>query len=263
MITSVSNVKVRHIVRLQKKAGARREENCFLVEGVKMAQELPAGRLMQAYVSESFASRPEQEALCRRLHAETVSDHVLAAMSDTQTPQGVLAVVRREEPPAHTLWEGPAPLVLALERLQDPGNLGTILRTAEGAGVTGVLISDDSVDPYNPKVIRSTMGSIYRLPFACVPDLLGTAAQMQAAGVRILAAHLDGKNAYDGECYLGPTAFLIGNEGAGLSPDMTALSNALVRIPMAGRVESLNAAVAAAILMYEASRQRRTGKSGG
>ena len=259
MITSVSNERVRRIVRLQKKASARREENCFLAEGVKMARELPVKRLMEAYASESFCARPENEELCRRLQVETVADHVLEAMSDTRTPQGIVAVVRRQEPEAYSLWQGPAPLVMVLERLQDPGNLGTILRTAEGAGVTGVLLSSDCVDIYNPKVIRSTMGSVYRVPFAVVPDLCGTVTQMREAGIRTYAAHLDGENTYDRECYRGPAAFLIGNEGAGLSRELTACSDCLVRIPMAGQVESLNAAVAAAILMYEAVRQRKSG----
>lgn len=263
MVTSVSNEKVKHIVRLQKKASARQEENCFLVEGVKMAQELPLERLVLAYVSESFAARPEQESLCRRLQAETVADHVLAAMSDTRTPQGILAVVRRRELAPETVWQGENPLLLVLERLQDPGNLGTILRTAEGAGVTGVILSNDCVDLYNPKVIRSTMGSVYRLPVAYAADLPEAVAQMRAAGIRTYAAHLKGEATYDQEDYRGATAFLIGNEGAGLSPALAAASDCYIRIPMAGQVESLNAAVASAILMYEVNRQRREGKSGG
>ncbi len=263
MITSVSNEKVKHIVRLQKKASARQAENCFLVEGVKMAQELPIERLVLAYASESFAARPEQEELCRRLRAEIVADHVLTAMSDTLTPQGILAVVRRREPAAEALWQGDCPLLLVLEHLQDPGNLGTILRTAEGAGVTGVILSSDCVDLYNPKVIRSTMGSIYRLPVAYAADLPEAVAQMRTAGIRTYAAHLKGTNAYDEEDYRGGTAFLIGNEGAGLSPKLAAAGDRYIRIPMAGQVESLNAAVAAAVLIYEANRQRRKGKSGG
>lgn len=257
MITSVSNEKVKQIIRLQKKASARREQNCFLVEGRKMLEELPRERLLQAYASGSFAAKPENEALCHLLNAETVSDHVMEAMSDTRAPQGILAVVRRTEVPVDMVWQTPAPLLLILERIQDPGNLGTILRTAEGAGITGVILSSDTADIYNPKVIRSTMGSIYRMPFASADDLPALAGRMRAAGIRTFAAHLDGENRYDQEDYRGPSAFLIGNEGAGLSEALSSVCDCRIRIPMAGQVESLNAAVAAAILMYEAGRQRR------
>ncbi len=257
MITSVSNEKVKQMIRLQKKASARKEQNCFLVEGRKMVEELPGDRLIQAYASQSFAAKPENEALCRLLNAETVADHVMEAMSDTRTPQGILAAVRRSERAADAIWQTPSPLVLILERIQDPGNLGTILRTAEGAGITGVILSSDSADIYNPKVIRSTMGSIYRMPFACADDLPALVGRMRAAGIRTYAAHLEGKNRYDQEDYRGPSAFLIGNEGAGLSEALSSVCDCRIRIPMAGQVESLNAAVAAAILMYEAARQRR------
>lgn len=257
MITSVSNERVKNIIKLQQKAKARREQNCFIVEGFKMADELPEGRLILAYASESFAAKPENEALCQRLHTEIVADHVMEAMSDTRTPQGILAVVRRQEASAESIWQTPSALVMVLERIQDPGNLGTILRTAEGAGVTGILMSADTVDIYNSKVIRSTMGSIYRVPFAYVADLQGAVKAMKQIGIRTYAAHLDGKNTYDGEDYTGSSAFFIGNEGAGLSDELAGLSDCHIRIPMMGKVESLNAAVASAILMYEAGRQRR------
>lgn len=261
MITSTANEKVKNIIKLQQKARARREQDCFIVEGIRMAEEIPAERLIQAYVSESFAARQENEELCRRLHGETVADHVMAAMSDTQNPQGVLAVVRRRERSLEEILENPCALVLVLERIQDPGNLGTILRTAEGAGVTGVILSPDTVDIYNSKVIRSTMGSIYRAPFAYVADVKAAVKALQQNGVRVYAAHLDGRHTYDGEDYTGPTAFLIGNEGNGLTDELAAMSDCYIRIPMAGQVESLNAAVASAILMYEAGRQRRSRRS--
>ena len=173
MITSVSNERVKNIIKLQQKAKARREQNCFIVEGIRMAEEVPADRLIQAYVSESFAAKEEHQALCQRLKAEIVSDHVMEAMSDTQTPQGILVVVRRQEIRPETIWRQPGALIMVLERIQDPGNLGTIVRTAEGAGVTGIIMSADTVDIYNSKVIRSTMGSIYRMPFAYAPRAIG------------------------------------------------------------------------------------------
>ncbi len=154
-----------------------------------------------------------------------------------------------------------APLVLALENLQDPGNLGTLLRTAEGAGVTGILLSRDCVDIYNPKVIRSTMGSVYRVPFCCSQDWKGDLERLKRQGLRLYAAHLKGEKYYDEISYCVPSAFLIGNESRGLTDETAALADEYIRIPMCGRVESLNAAVASSILMYEANRQRRQAES--
>ena len=148
------------------------------------------------------------------------------------------------------------PLIMALENLQDPGNLGTVLRTAEGAGVTGILLSSGCVDLYNPKVIRSTMGSIYRMPFFVADDFHAAIRELKEHGVRWYAAHLKGEDSYDRKDYRQPTGFLIGNESRGLSDETAKLADGYIRIPMCGRVESLNAAVASAILMYEASRQR-------
>lgn len=260
MITSTANERVKNIIKLQQKAKARREQECFIVEGVRMAAEVPEDRLIQAYASESFAAKAENREVCSRLHAELVADHVMAAMSDTQTPQGILAVVQRRESSVEEILQAPQALILVLERIQDPGNLGTILRTAEGAGVTGILMSQDTVDVYNSKVIRSTMGSIYRVPYAYVPEVKEAVKALKRNGIRTYAAHLDGKHTYDREDYTGGAAFLIGNEGNGLTEELAAMSDCYIRIPMAGRVESLNAAVASAILLYEANRQRRSRK---
>ena len=148
-------------------------------------------------------------------------------------------------------------LFLALEDIQDPGNLGTIIRTAEGAGITGIIMSDDCVDVYNPKTIRSTMGSVYRMPFLYVHDLPEIILALQAKGVCIFAAHLEGSSAYDEADYCRKCAFLIGNEGNGLRAEVAACADQYIKIPMCGQVESLNAAVAASVVMFEAARQRR------
>ena len=148
---------------------------------------------------------------------------------------------------------------MVLENLQDPGNLGTIVRTGEAAGVTGILMSRETVDIYNPKVIRSTMGSVFRVPFLYADDLFGALRDLQKKGVRFYAAHLEGASVYDEEDYQAPCGFLIGNEGSGLSCEITALADARIRIPMEGEVESLNAAVAASVLLFETARQRRGG----
>ena len=190
---------------------------------------------------------------------EVVSDEVFARMSDTQSPQGVLAVLKQ---PGYTLEQildsgKKAPLLLLLEHLQDPGNLGTILRSAEGAGVSGVILSADSVDLFNPKVVRSTMGAIFRLPFFYPENFLQTIGEIKKKGIRVFAADLEGSRDYDLEDYTAPSAFLIGNESRGLSEEAKALADRRIFIPMEGKLESLNAAVSAAVLVYEGARQRR------
>ena len=139
--------------------------------------------------------------------------------------------------------------IVVLDRLQDPGNLGTIVRTGEGAGISGVVMSSDCADIYNPKVIRSTMGSVFRVPFAIVDDLPQAVEKLKNSGITTYAAHLKGeiysKNAFEKD-----VAFLIGNEARGLSDEVSKKADKLIKIPMAGKVESLNAAIATSILMY-------------
>lgn len=261
MITSTANQQVKLLVQLNKKRKLRDERGVFVVEGPKMFREAPADRIEKVYFSESFYGKHQEELMKRvreeKLEYEVMQDQVFKAASDTQTPQGVLCIVRQQESSLETLLHGQSPLLLLLENLQDPGNLGTILRTAEGAGVTGVILSKGCVDLYNPKTIRSTMGSIYRVPTLYTENLSQTVEFLKKHGIRSYAAHLKGEHFYEQESYQGGTAFLIGNEGNGLTEELTARADCLIRIPMEGRLESLNAGVASAILMYEAYRQRR------
>lgn len=255
-IDSSKSAQVRHVAELQKKARKRREEGLFIVEGIRMVQEVPRDRVEAVYASDSFLAQGGEEKL-RDLSYTQVSDQAFKAMTDTQTPQGVLAVVRAVSYTEEDLLRAEKPLLMILENLQDPGNLGTILRAGEGAGVTGVIVTRETVDVFNPKVIRSTMGSIYRMPFVVTEDLSETLKKCKAAGIRTCAAHLKGTNNYEQGDYTGATAFLIGNEAAGLTDATAEACDLLVKIPMAGQVESLNAAIAATILMYETARQRR------
>ena len=261
MITSTKNQQVRWIIELNKKAKTRNEAGLFAVEGIRMAKELPLERTEQVYVSESFLKDPENRKLLDRFSSyEETSDLVFAAMSDTKTPQGILALVRKREYTLDELLSDQRPpFLMVLENLQDPGNLGTIVRTGEAAGVTGILMSRETVDIYNPKVIRSTMGSVFRVPFLYADDLFEALRELQKKGVRFYAAHLEGASVYDEEDYQAPCGFLIGNEGSGLSREITAFADARIRIPMEGEVESLNAAVAASVLLFETARQRRGG----
>ena len=281
MITSTQNSRVKAVLALRGKARERKKQGLFIVEGPRMFAELPPEDLREVYVSSEYMRQHEAEAeqLLRGKMYEEVSGEVFRAMSDTQNPQGILAVARQkawtladvlgkssgreaERPGARGGMIHRPPLLVILETLQDPGNLGTILRAGEGAGVTGVIMNEESADIYNPKVIRSTMGAIFRVPFLVTPDLRGTIREIREMGIRVYAAHLHGTAAYEEMDYREPSGFLIGNEAAGLTEETAALADARVIIPMAGRVESLNAAIAASVLLFEAARQRRDRKDG-
>lgn len=255
-IDSAKSSRVKQVAALQTKARCRREQGAFVVEGLKMVREAPGERLLSVYASDSFLEQGGEEKL-GGIAFTPVSDAAFKAMADTRTPQGVLAVVKAPDWKREDFSGKGRALLLFLEDLQDPGNLGTVFRAGEGAGVTGILMSRGTVDVYNPKVIRSTMGSVYRVPFAVCDDLEAVLRQCRKEGILSYAAHLGGEINYEEADFSGPSAFLIGNEAAGLSEKFSASSDFLVKIPMAGQVESLNAAVAASVLMYEAARQRR------
>ena len=257
MIKSTANAQVKNLTQLIKKSKARTEQGVYIVEGVKMFLEAPRNEIVKAYVSEELYEKGTINGYLESISYEILKNDVFNHVADTKTPQGVLCVLKQKKYSLEELARGKNPLMLVLENLQDPGNLGTMMRTAEGAGVTGVLLSRGCVDIYNPKTIRSTMGSIYRVPFRYTDDLMADMDKLHEKGIRTYAAHLKGKGYYDEESYQGPTAFLIGNEGNGLSEELSNKAKQYIKIPMEGQLESLNAAVAAAILMYEASRQRR------
>ena len=224
MITSFDNKRIKNVISLLEKAKARREQDAFVIEGIKLFEEVPESRILEVFVAESYKG---PRAKLDKLPSEVVKDDVFKKMTDTLA-----------------------------ETIQDPGNLGTIMRTAEGAGVAGVIMSSDTVDIYNPKTVRSTMGSIFRVPFVYCDDLTASVEELKASGVECYAAHLKGEKSCFEYDYARPTAFFIGNEGNGLSDKMAAMADTYIRIPMEGKLESLNAGISAAILTYEAKRQR-------
>ena len=241
---------------LMKKAKERREQGLFVVEGIKMFREAPEEWIEGVYVSEQFMENPEHEALLSGVTYEVVADSVFKAVSDTQTPQGILALIRMPHYTLEDVMQGERTHLLLLESVQDPGNLGTMVRTGEGAGITGIIMNKTTVDLFNPKTIRSTMGSIYRVPYLItehLPDLLD---ELHKENIRLYAAHLKGDTYYDAFDFTGACGFLIGNEGNGLSDEIAECADCYLKIPMEGKVESLNAAVSAALLMYECKRQR-------
>lgn len=261
MITSTSNQQMKHIAQLLKKAKVRNEEGIFVVEGRKMFAEAPKDWVTDIYVSETFFSDPEHKKMLEGRDYEVVSDSVLKSVSDTQTPQGILCLVKKPEYQLEDLLREEQTHLLILESIQDPGNLGTMLRTGEGAGITGVVMNQTTVDLFNPKTIRSTMGSIYRMPFFVTKDLPEIIEKIKEQQIAVYAAHLKGTMLYDEPDYHKGTAFLIGNEGNGLSDEIADLADTYIKIPMEGKVESLNAAISASLLMYEVNRQRRRKES--
>lgn len=257
MITSIANPQVKELLQLQKKSKVRNEKGVFIVEGIKMFQEAPRNRIEKVYLSESFEHKKGKELDLSGLRVEVLTDKVFAHVSDTKTPQGILCLMTQKKTEFDEMLSKERPFLMVLDNLQDPGNLGTIVRTAEGAGVTGIIMSRDTVDIYNPKTIRSTMGSVYRMPFFYVDDLLEFLDELHGNGIHTYAAHLGGVHDYDEENYREACAFLIGNEGNGLRDEVAQKAEHWIKIPMHGEVESLNAAIASSILMYEVSRQRR------
>lgn len=256
MISSLDNEKIKNVIKLQTKKSARDDQGLFVVEGSKLVGEAPKDRIVAVYATEkAFEENPFLEDYKDLL--ELVTDKVFNKMTDTKTPQGVLALVKKEESNIEALMEGDKiPLIVFLENLRDPGNLGTILRMSEAAGVTGIIMSMETADIYNPKTVRSTMGSIYRMPFVYVDDFIGSLKLAGEKGIKVYAAHLDGSDEYYNLKYNEASGFIIGNEATGLSDEAAGEAFKLVKIPMEGEVESLNAAVATSILCFEASRQR-------
>lgn len=260
-ITSSANKRVKNLVALLNKSRERKGQDVFVTEGIKMFLEAPSDRIKEVYISQSLWKKEEaaESLLWKKIITADyyiLDDDVFKKASDTKTPQGILCLIRQFHYSLTDILEKENPLYLIMEDIQDPGNLGTMIRTAEGAGVDGIIMSSNTVDIYNPKTIRATMGSVYRMPFIYVDDLVQKIKVLQKKGVKVYAAHLEGQQHYFHENYCRASAFLIGNEGNGLKEETACQADCYIKIPMAGRVESLNAAVASVILMYEASRQR-------
>ena len=254
MITSVANPKVKLVRNLQARRSARETEGLFVVEGVRLAEEAARAAAAPRLVLHTGGLDARGQAALEQLAArgaqvESVSSEVLAAASDTQTPQGLLAVV----PIAPLLMPARLTLVLVLDGLGDPGNLGTILRTADAGGVEAVFLAPGTVDAYNPKVVRAAMGAHFHLPILAAGwDELAR----RLAGLELWLVEARAGLAYHQVDWRRPSALVIGSEAAGPSAAARRVAPKSVGIPMPGRAESLNAAIAAAVLIFEAARQR-------
>ncbi len=252
-ITSAKNAHVKHVKQLINNAKARRESGLFVVEGRRLCGEARLDLLKEVYISEDYEHTvpAAEDGMNFR-----ITEEVFTSMTDTKTPQGVLMVLKQPVWPQEGFFRKDG-LYLFLETIQDPGNLGTIFRTAEAAGVSGIVMNRECADLFSPKTIRSTMGSIFRMPYLMTEDLFYTMRLARTFGVRLYAADLRGKENYTEADFSTGTAFVIGNEGNGLTPEARSQSDHLIKIPMDGEVDSLNAGVAAAVLLFEAKRQRK------
>lgn len=259
MIESRSNTQIKRIMKLKKQAKFRRQEQVFLAEGFKMTEEaLRNGRVQTIYVSEDAGEEWEEKLphISNDIPVVQVSSSIFRELSDTATPQGVMAVVEMPSYDRETIVEKEDAALICLEDIRDPGNLGTIFRTAEGAGMSAVVLSGGCVDLFNPKVVRATMGALFRQPFYQVEDMTEEVRRLRDSGFSVYAGAPDAGQEYTACFYEGKTGILIGNEANGLCRETMALANERIRIPMEGELESLNAAVSAALLMYEVHRNR-------
>jgi RNA methyltransferase, TrmH family len=255
--------RVRAVAKLSKRS-ARHDTGLFLLEGPQAARE--ALSYAPATVVEIFATPAAMEkhvdvrdaARDAGLRIEFTTDAVLDAMADTVTPQGIVAVARQAPTAVKDVFAASPRLVAICEEVRDPGNLGTIIRAADAAGADAVVLTGRSVDPYNPKVVRSTTGSLFHLPIAVGADLPAVVDRAHEAGMRVVAADVDGSDFLASRHLLSDsTAWVFGNEARGLEEGALAHTDLSLRLPIYGRAESLNLATAASVCLYETAFAQR------
>lgn len=256
-ITSLQNPKVKQWSQLLQKKG-RDQQGKFLIEGVHLVQEaLQAGADIEAVIYDIEKGLPDEiEAFCGNVTRIASLSSITSKLSETEHPQGIVAILHKPKADIHSLLtEGS--LWVALDGVQDPGNVGTIIRSADAVGASGIWLGKGTVDVFNPKVVRSTMGSLFHLPVVEV-DLMEWLPKLKSRDVQVVGAGIDGASScYDMDLTV-PICWVMGNEARGLSPDVETLLDQLARIPMPGRAESLNVAMAATVLLFESMRQRIT-----
>lgn len=256
-ITSVHNPRVKQWTDLLSKKGRDRAGK-YIVEGIHLVKEaMQAGAEVECVVYDKDRPFPEELLPYRDTRCEwiQVSDHVLAKCTTTQTPQSVFAVVSKHQTDSDLLWQQERPLVVVLDGVQDPGNVGTIIRSAEASGATGIILGKGTVDLYNPKTVRAAMGSLFRIPIFD-GDLIPYLKEARERGIHVVSTSLEAeRDCYELDWRRG-IWFVVGNEGAGVSAAVSAEVDELITIPMQGQTESLNVAMATTVLLFEAMRQR-------
>ncbi|MEU1666156.1 RNA methyltransferase [Streptomyces sparsogenes] len=261
-LTSLKSPRVTAARRLAKRSFRGRERR-FLVEGPQAVREAVA-HLVEVYVTvEAAARHADIVAAARAAGAPvlTATDEVVAAMSDTVTPQGIVGLCRFLDVPFEEILAARPRLVAVLAHVRDPGNAGTVLRCADAAGADAVVLTDASVDLYNPKSVRASVGSLFHLPVAVGVPVERAVSGLRQTGARVVAADGAGERDLDTELDEGvlgaPTAWIFGNEAWGLPEATRALADEVVRVPIHGRAESLNLATAAAVCLYASARAQR------
>ncbi len=259
-ITSQHNPKIKHLLQLQQKSSLRRSEGLFVVEGRRELMHcMTAGyEVDTVFILESEVTQ-EMPALGDAVHVYTVSSQVYEKIAYRGTTEGIIAIVKTRHLSLNELSSKSAtqsPLYVVLESVEKPGNLGAILRSADAAGVTAVIVCDPLTDLYNPNLIRSSIGAVFTVPVvACTSE--ACISFLKENGVQILTAQLQDSHLYYDQDMTQPTAIVMGTEATGLTSQWREAADAHIRIPMLGRLDSLNVSVSAAILMYEAIRQRK------
>jgi TrmH family RNA methyltransferase len=259
---TAGNSRVKEARKLSRRS-VRSERRLFLADGPKAVQ----GALERGVVLETYATPAAAEQYAALVtespRSWLVEDRALASLSDSVTPAGIVAVCSFLDVPlaaALDVGPGPAALVTIAADVRDPGNAGTLIRTSDAFGVHAVVLAGHSVDLYNPKTVRASVGSVFHVPVALERDPAAAVAAAQDAGLVVLAADGDGELNLDdaAELLAGPTAWLFGNEAHGLPPELAALAHHRVHIPIPGRAESLNLSTAAAVCLHESARSRRS-----
>lgn len=256
LITSSQNKIVKKISALTRKK-ERNETKLFIAEGERIVKEIPPQWQVCCYaVSQSYSKGIEKADFFKTDKIYIISDDIFAKISDTVTPQGIIALCRQKTFDISDVLNKENPFIVLLENISDPGNAGTIIRTADAAGADSVILTHGCVDLYNPKLIRSTMGSVFHLPIITEVSSREIMTVFKKKGIKTFASHLKAHcSVYEADLS-GAAAVLIGNEANGLTPEITELADCLVKIPMPGLAESMNASAAAAVLIYEGLRQR-------
>jgi TrmH family RNA methyltransferase len=260
IVRSRSNPLVKRLRALRDRGG---RDGIVLIEGPKLLEEaaLSGVEILEVAASPRVEKSAGGQRLMRTLSASGAAirwlhEDVLAWLSDVEMSQGVLALARRPRFPEADLFRG-TPLVVVAAGIQNPGNLGALLRTAEAAGATGAVLTEGTADPFSWKALRGSMGSAFRLPHLAGLPLATALRLIEARGVQVVAADPEASLPYHESDLRQPVAFLFGNEGAGLPDVVVRAAGVRLRIPMAAPVESLNVGVAAGVLLFEAARQRR------
>lgn len=255
--------RVRAVAKLTKRS-ARTETGLFLLEGPQSVREALTYRpeaIVELFATPNGWERhPDIRAKAAEaeVDVEYVTEYVLNAMADTVTPQGLVAVVQQTPTSVRDIFDSSPRLVAICEEVRDPGNLGTIIRAADAAGADAVVLTGRTVDPYNPKVVRATTGSLFHVPVAVGADLASVVERAHTAGLRVIAADVGGDDFLARRNLLAePTAWLFGNEARGLETDALAHADLALRLPIYGRAESLNLATAASVCLYETAFAQR------